>query len=112
MVVLIPGVSFNGIFRSKGMTLGTKNGILSDVGLSGGCGVGETASCALIGIVFVSGIGFVSGMIGISFGGGMPSIGSIGGDEGVSCDALFTWLFVVNDMRGIIGFDDELDDDG
>lgn len=76
----------SGITFSSGMTFGTKTGTLSDVGLSGWTGELEDAgflesseddgSCAMS-----SGVGFLSGMIGMSFGGGWL-IASIGGDDG------------------------------
>lgn len=77
----------NGITFSSGITFGTKAGTLSFVGLSGWTGDVEDAgflersvddgSCG----VSTGCVGFLSGMIGISFGGGWL-IASIGGDDG------------------------------
>lgn len=85
----------SGITFSSGMTFGTKTGKLSDVGLSGWTGEVDDAGClecSTAGCICGLGIseGFLSGMIGISFGGGwlMASIGGdeghIGGEDGVS----------------------------
>lgn len=78
------------MFRSNGITLGIKTGIFSEVGLSGGCGLGDV-ECIDRFVVSTSfeHIGnpvFVSGIIGISFGrfGSIEWLLEIGGDDGVS----------------------------
>jgi len=102
------------------MTLGTKTGTLSDVGLSGWTGEVEDAGClesseddGSCGVS--SGVGFLSGMIGMSFGVGwlIASIGGddgyIGGEDGVSESSVVLrelklnggWV-VLKDMSGMI----------
>lgn len=85
----------NGITFSSGMTLGIKTGKLSEVGLSGWTGEVDDAGCLESSVADGTcglgiDVGFFSGMIGMSFGGGwlMASIGGddgyIGGEDGVS----------------------------
>lgn len=95
-------------FLSNGITLGTNTGIVSDVGLSGGAGVGEaewdgfdgSGSSGVVAVI----IGLVSGMIGISFVGKGDSIASIviGGDDGVSWEKLLLIDPELKDINGII----------